>query len=423
MQRKPFAQPKIFYGYIIISASTSILVIMHGISSTYGVFFNSMQSSLSADRTAIAGASSLSFLLGGIFSLPIGKLTDKFGPKIVMGASGLLFGTGFFLMSRITSMVQLYLFYALIIGISGSSGNVTLLSTAAKWFTKRRGLMTSIVKVGTGAGMFIGPLAASWLILSYGWRNAYLILGIVSFITIFALAQLLRSDPAQMSLHPYGKYDANGTLTESVEGIQLSLRDAMRTRQFWVICAAYFMAWYATQSIWIHIVAYATDGGIAATQAAVIVSIIGLVSIVGRLVMGAAGDRLGNKRALIICFILLAVALSSLQLAKGLSMLYLFAIIYGFAHGGLFAIMSPLVAEFFGTKSHGTILGMTLFLSQTGGALGPVVTARIFDLSHSYQLAFIILLAVSIGALIMSTLFIKPVNIRHQKQPNGYPTT
>jgi len=157
------------------------------------------------------------------------------------------------------------------------------------------------------------------------------------------------------------------------------------------------------------------DGGIAMIQAASIVSVVGAVSIAGRLAMGSTGDKLGNKRALIICFMVLIIALSWLQLAKGLWMLYLFAVVYGFAHGGFFAVMSPLVAELFGTTSHGANLGMVLFLGQIGGAIGPVVTGRIFDVAHSYQLAFLMLIAVSVGALILSSMQIKPVQLNRPK--------
>ncbi len=312
-------------------------------------------------------------------------------------------------MSRVSSLWQLYLFYPVIVGIGVSSGNVALLSTTARWFVRRRGLMSSIVKVGTGTGMFIMPLVASRLILGYGWRDAYLVLSIVGVVGIVTIAQFLKRDPSQMGLKPYGMYDANGAVSESTTGVQLSLRDAMRTYQFWAVCAAYFVAWYVTQAVMVHIVAYAVDGGIATAQAASIVSIVGAVSIAGRLAMGSTGDGLGNRRALVICFMVLSVALSWLQLAKGLWMLYLFAVVYGFAHGGFFAIMSPLVAELFGTMSQGTNFGMILFVGQIGGAIGGVATGRMFDVTQSYQLAFLILIALSVGALIMSVILIKPV--------------
>ncbi|MFH0768995.1 MAG: MFS transporter [Chloroflexota bacterium] len=406
------ADSKIFYGYIVVAASLFILIIMHGIHGTYGVFFGSLQKELGADRATIAGANSLAFFLEGLFAIALGKLTDRFGPRAIIASCGLIFGFGYFLMSRVSTLWQLYLFYPFIVGIGASSGNVALLSTTTRWFMKYRGLMTGVVKVGTGAGIFIMPLVASWLILGYGWRNAYLALSIVGVVGIVAIAQFLRRDPGQMGLQPYGTYSANGVASELTGGVQLSGRDTMRTRQFWVACAAYFIAWYATQSVMIHIVPYAVDGGIAIPQAAGIVSIVGGTSIAGRLIMGSAGDKLGNKRALAICFVVLIVALSWLQFAKGLWMLYLFAMVYGFAHGGFFAIMSPLIAEFFGTMSHGTNLGMFFFLGGIGGAIGPVVTGRIFDVAHSYQLAFIILIAASVGALMLTITQLKPVQVK-----------
>ncbi len=400
---------KIFYGYIIVLASLCILVVMHGISSTYGVFFNSLQKEFNSDRTTISGAHSLAFFMEGLFAIVFGRLTDRFGPRVVIASCGLILGTGYFLMSQMSSLWQLYLFYSIIAGIGISSGNVTLLSTVTRWFVKRRGLMTSIVKVGTGVGIFIMPLVASSLISGYGWRNAYLVLSIIGVVSIVAIAQFLKRDPSQMGLQPYGMYDTNETISEVTVDVQFSLREAMRTRQFWTVSAVYFVIWYTSQSVLIHIVAYALDSGIAVTQAASIISFVGATSIAGRLVMGHTGDKLGNKRALVICFIILIVALSWLQLAKGLWMLYLFAVIYGFAHGGFFAVMSPLVAELFGTMSHGANFGMVLFLGQCGGAIGPVITGRIFDVTHSYQLAFLILIVASVGSLILSTIQIRPV--------------
>ncbi|MFC1988388.1 MFS transporter [Chloroflexota bacterium] len=405
---------KIFYGYIIVVVSLSILIIMHGTHSTYGVFFNSLQEELDSGRAMISGASSLTIFFEGLFALAIGGLTDRFGPRLVLTGSGLIFSLGYFLMSKVSSLWQLYIFYPVIIGIGSSSGNVALLSTTAKWFVKRRGLMSGIVKVGTGIGIFIMPVVAGWLITDFGWRNTYLVLSIIGVVGIVALAQFLKRDPGQIGLPPYGLYDADGTISELATGVQLSLRQTMHTRRFWLVCAAYFLVWYVTYSIMTHIVVYSTDSGIALPQAASIISVVGALSIAGRLVMGSTSDKLGNIRALIICCMVLTVAMFWLQFAKELWMLYLFAVVYGFAHGGFFTVMSPLVAELFGTISHGTNFGMVLFLGQIGGAIGPVVTGYIYDVTQSYQLAFLVLLAASVGAFILSIAQIRPVQAKSQ---------
>jgi MFS family permease len=383
---------------------------MHGTASTYGVFFNFLQSEFSSDRATISGAHSLAFFLEGLFAIAYGRITDRLGSRAVIIVSSFILGLGYFFMSRVGSLWQLYFFYSVIVGLGVSSGNVSLLSTTARWFVKRRGLMTSIVKVGTGTGIFIMPLIVSWLIGEYGWRSAYLVLSIVAVVGIVPLAIFLKRDPTQMGLRAYGMYETDGTISQLATSAQLSLREAIRTRQFWAVCAIYFVTWYATQSILIHIVAYATDVGIVVSQAAGVLSTIGAVSIAGRLVMGGTGDRVGNRRALIICFVVLIIALSWLQFADGLWMLYFFAVLYGFAHGGFFAVMSPLVAELFGTISHGVNFGMVLFIAQIGGAIGPVITGRIFDVSQSYRIAFLISIALCIVALLVSITRLEPVN-------------
>ena len=278
--------------------------------------------------------------------------------------------------------------------------------------------MTGIVKVGTGVGIFIMPLAASWLISINGWRYAYLVLSIVGIIGTVAMAQFLRRDPEEMGLNPNGVQDINETSHKILTISQLSLRDVMVTSQFWTVCLAYFFAWYTTQSIMIHIVAHAVDNGFAVTRAASIVSVIGGVSIAGRLSMGGVGDTFGNKRALMVCFGILTIALFWLQVTDELWMFYLFAVIYGFAHGGFFAIMSPIVSELFGTASHGVTFGMILFLGQIGGAVGPVITGRLFDVNGSYDSAFIILIIASIAALILTSIKVKPVKTDSRITPD-----
>jgi MFS family permease len=408
-KRTPF-----FYGYVIVAASFFIIFIMHGMQSSYGVYFSSLQTEFGWSRATLSAANSLAFVLAGGFTIMAGRLTDKLGPKVVMTTSGLIMGLGYLLTSRVDTVFQLFLFYGVIIGISDSSVNVTQLSTTVRWFTKRRGMMSGIVKVGTGAGMFIMPLVAGWFITAHGWRNAYLVLGLIAMVSVILVAQLLKRDPAQMGLKPYGAEEVNA---ESVElaGKGLSFREALRTRQLWTICIIYFIAWYMGMTNSVHIVAHAIDLGISSFQAAGVLSTIGGISIIGRVVMGSAGDHLGNRRALGISFVVIIIPLFLLQFAGEIWALYLYAAVYGFGHGGFFALVSPLVAEIFGTISHGSILGGVLFLGQMGGAVGPAVTGLIFDVTGSYRLAFMIMLALSVVGFTFSIL-LKPIKQRSGKE-------
>jgi MFS family permease len=121
--------------------------------------------------------------------------------------------------------------------------------------------------------------------------------------------------------------------------------------------------------------------------------------------MGTVNDGIGGKRSLITCFIILICGLVWLQLSQGAWMLFLFAIIYGFAHGGLFTVMSPMVAELFGTGSHGLLFGIVLFSGDIGGAIGPLLAGHIFDLTGSYRLVFLILIALAVvGFILITTL-------------------
>lgn len=389
------ARPRIFYGYIIVIASSLILVIMHGIGSSFGIFFSEFQENFGWNRATISGATSLSFFLLGLFSTVAGRLTDRYGPRVTMAVSAVVLITGYLLLSTTNFIWQLYLFYGVVVSLGNSGGDMAVLPTVARWFVKQRGLMSSIVKAGTGIGMFTIPLVSAWLITSFNWRTAYTVLGITAFVIIIVFSRLLKRDPAEMGLRPYG-IDERNIITGGITSTGISTGEMLRSGRFWLLAGSYFSVWFVTQSTMVHVAPHGVDAGLSLAQAASILSIIGGVSIVGRLMMGNASDRIGIKEALLICYGILLAAVIILQFTDAPWLLYLFAPVYGFAHGGFFAIISPLVAEMFGIKSHAGNLGMLFFVGMMGGAVGPIITGRIFDATKSYQVAFIMLLAATI---------------------------
>ncbi len=399
-------KPKFFYGYVVVAAAFSIQVIGFGLYSSFGVFFNPLLAEFGWSRTTISGAVSLFAVMMGLFSMITGGLNDRFGPRILTAVCGIFWGLGYLLMSQTDAVWQLYLFYGVVVGIGISCIDVLPLTTIARWFVRKRGMMSGIAKAGAGVGILIVPLVVTWLISSYGWRTSFVIIGIVALVFTVAIAQFLRRDPGKMGQLPYGEGD-NGLQSFNSETGGFSLRRAIRTRQFWMLGVIYIIIIFCGDAILVHIVPHAVDLEISPTSAASLLAVIGGVSIGSRFIMGSAGDRIGNRWAMIICLLILAVTFLWLQIADELWMLYLFAVIYGFAHGGLFTLMSPWIAELFGLDSHGAIFGTVGFVGTMGGALGPVLFGRIFDVTRSYQLAFLVSTVVSIVAIIL-TLLVRP---------------
>ncbi len=395
---------KYYYGYNILAAGFIMQGICYGAMFTYGVFFKEFQTEFGWSRTMISGASSFAFLIGGAFGIPAGRLNDKIGPKALSVVISILFGLGYLLLSRLQTPWQLYLIYGLPVAVGFGAFDVITLSTVSRWFVRSRGMMSGVVKVGTGSGQVLMPLFAAALIAAYGWRSAYIILGVVIIVLLVAAAQVMRHNPREIGLLPDNDPYEPSTLGSGSRDPGMPLKEIFRTKQFWAINLAEFCSFFCLLTIVVHIVPHAIDLGLAPGTAAGVISAIGGMSIVGRFVLGSAYDRIGGKRSLMICFIILFCSFIWLQVAGSAWMLFLFAVVYGFAHGGLFTVVSPIVAELFGTGSHGVLFGIVLFSGNIGGAISPILAGLIFDVMGSYRIIFLMLIVVAATGFVLVSL-------------------
>jgi MFS family permease len=393
-------KPGFFYGYVIVFICFVNMLLMFGTFYSFGVFFKPLAADFGWTRATTSGAYSLGMFLSGLLAIVMGKLTDRFGPRIVLTISGFLFGLGFLLMSRVSTIWQLYLFYGVVVGVGLSGGFVPPLSTVARWFVKRRGIMTGFVVAGIGVGTLIIPPVATWLIASWDWSTAYLVIGAVVFVLIILSAQFLKFDPRRMGLLPDGESEeaAGGNLHARGS----SFRQAMGSWQLWVLFSILFCFGYCLHNVIAHIANHVTDLGYSAAVGAAVLSVVGGLSIAGRIATGSITDRLGSKPPLIVNLILMAAAFFWLLAAGELWMFYLFAVVLGFAYGGLAAMESPIVAELFGLSSHGVIMGVASFGYTLGGAVGPLVAGGIFDAFGDYQIAFLVCAVVAVLGIILA---------------------
>jgi len=400
-------RPGFYYGYIVVLVAFFILAMIWGTYNSFGVFFESLLAEFGWTRAMTAGAMSLGNLLFGLFCIGTARLCDRFGPRIVIGACGFVLGSGYLLMSRVSTVWQLYLFYGVII-VLGMSAYIAILSIVARWFVKRRGMMTGIVFSGMGLGTMVFPPLASRLISIYDWRLSFIVIAVIALVIIVLGAQFLKRDPRQIGQLPYGEGKVKPESSVS-EARGFYLQEAIHTRQFWLVCGMYFIFLFCLLVIIVHIVIHATGLGISATSAANILVIVGALSIVGMNVMGVAGDKFGNKLAFVTSFMLMTVAFLWLLPAREMWMLYLFAGIFGLAYGGMQVLFSPMVAELFGLGSHGVILATAAFAGTIGGAVGPILAGYIFDVTGSYNLAFLISAIVAAVGFVL-TLLLRPIS-------------
>ncbi len=376
---------------------------------TFGIFLRPLTLEFGWERGALSIAQSICIIAGGLFAILTGRLTDRYGPRLLVTVNGILAGIVFFLMSRISSLWQVHLTWGLLMGIAGSFCYVPIISTVPRWFVKKRGMAMGLTVAGFGLGAIITPPLAQWLISAYEWRQAYVVLGIISLVVITPLAQFMKLSPKQMGLKPYGE---NGPTTENkpsstpvTEGY--SFQQAIKTGPFWLFGSILACFLFCIQVIIVHIAAYATDIKIPAIVAASILSIIAGGSVIGKLSTGFISDKVGARLALSACLITITLSLIWLLFAKEIWMLYLFAVVFGFGYGGIVPLQNLVPAELFGLKSLGAVVGSVLFFGTVGGAIGPPVAGYIFDVTKSYRLAFLICAILCAIGIILSLILLR----------------
>lgn len=387
LPEKRSVRRKFSYGNVIMVACFLTLMITYGAIYSYGVFLKPLITEFGWTRAVIAGAHSLHFLLSGVWSILAGRLSDRFDPRLIVTCSGLLISLCYLLMSQLTAVWQLYLIYGVLLSLGAAANFVTVYSTVARWFITSRGLATGIVGAGIGVGVVVMPVLANFLINSNGWQIAFMVISGIALI-IPVLAQFLKRQP------DYSRKEIAGNVVQHDKQVNwnmrgLSLQQAIGTRQFWVISAMWFIFNLGIQTVFVHLVAYVTDKGIASFIAATIMSVIGLVCILGKLGFGSGLDRFRSKSMYVAIGIIMFCSFLLLQLPGITGVLYFFAVIFALSYGGFAAVQSPTIAEYFGLKAHGAIFGVALFSACLGGAIGPFITGYIFDITGNYDPAFI----------------------------------
>jgi MFS family permease len=403
----------IFYGWVVLGVAFITVALGYAIRNTFAVFYPTIVEEFSWERGSTALMFSIALLVYGLASPLAGTLVDRFKPRLVLPLGGLIAGVSVALCSLATEQWQFFLFYGGIAAIGLSLAGWTPLTTiVSNWFVKKRGLAIGILAAGFGGSLMSAPIA-QFLISSFGWQKAYIIVGIVPIAIIVPLCILLiRRSPQEKGLLPDGVPqkppqpqgpDEPQTGEGKWAATTWTLPRAMKTYQFWLLFLIGFFLIGLTEQIAIaHQVYFFRDVGYEPIVAANIYSVFGILFILGTL-CGFLSDRFGREKVFIPSCLLSAGAISLLFLIRDASHLWmpvLFAVCFGLGVGAAGPVFYSVAADLFQGRHFGSILGTITLGLCLGGAIGPPLAGFIHDKTNSYFLAFFIVL----GSLIASAV-------------------
>ena len=359
------------YRWVLVASLFFILLLFWGSYYSFGVFLKPLAQEFGWSRAATSGPFALSLVLQGFVGILAGALTDRYGPRPILLGGTLAASLGYLLMARLSSLTELYLYFGVLVGLGTSASYVVPVATIPRYFDKQRGLALGIALAGIGVGQMTFPPLTSFLTQGQGWRYAFLVVGLVLGVGGILASLVPRPYPREASTRGSTPWQAMGGL------------------RFWALFAIWFMAALPLQIVMVHIVPYATDKGFGPGAAALTLTIMGLTVTLARVAVGGVSDRMGNRPVYFACLGLQFLIMFWLIRGGSLGGLYLAALVFGIGYGGAAVVFAKIVAEVYGLASLGAIMGLLGLGWYLGAALGAPLAGWVFDLRHSYSLAFL----------------------------------
>jgi MFS family permease len=374
--------------WVVVGAVWLTLAIASGLYFSFPVFFVALLEEFGWSRGATAAAFSISSVIQGVLSPVVGMLVDRLGPRRIMLGGAAVLGVACVLASRIGALWSLYA----VIGVLAATGLCAVSwvpsgTLIARWFAERRGSMLGLAFSGMGAGVLVmGPLA-QWLITAYGWRAAYVVLGVGTLAVLLPLIWFGVRDAPVAAAPKRGEAEPRPTPARRDVG------DALRTTAFWALFFAYLCTPLAVFSVVTHSVAFAVDHGFARLFVAGIFGLTGLLSVAGRILFGVAADRIGRAPAATIsygCTALGTLCLLGLELWPHAAALYGYALFFGLGFGARGPIITAMASQIFPGRRFGVIYGILSVGNGIGGGVAPWFGGFVHDVTGSYRIAFVI---------------------------------
>ncbi len=389
------------YGWVIVAAGAVITCVAMGAMFSLPVYLQPMADDTGWSRAGISFAMTIGFIVLGLAGFGWGTLSDRIGARPVVLMGTLMLGAGLLIASQAGDLLVFQLAYGGLVGASGGAFFAPIMAATVGWFEKHRGLAISLVSIGTGVAPMVVTPFASFLIEAYGWRSAMFMIAIGALVIVVPAALLVRRPP--LAAGAPAAPGADAPPSQRAAGLA-----ALRTPQFIVLAATFFLCCAAHSGPIFHTVSYAMLCGAPALVAASIYSVEGVAGLFGRLIFGVAADRLGVRRVIVAGLLLQAVGIHAYIYVSEMSGFYALAVILGLAYGGVMPLYAVLARDYFRPEVMGTVLGAATMTSSIGMAFGPVGGGWLFDAFGNYTWLYIASAAIGLAAAGMALAFPKP---------------
>jgi MCP family monocarboxylic acid transporter-like MFS transporter 13 len=384
----------------------------------FSAFFNPIIAEFKWSAAATATALSLQRTEAGIAGPFVGFLVDRYGARGVMLVGTVITSLGFFYLARIHSLPTFYLAFGIVaLGFSMAS-MITTTAVVGNWFLRLRSRAMTVAFAGGGMGGIMVP-AIVWGISSFGWRAIMDWIALITLVIGIPVALIMRHRPENYGYLPDGRQphteetaggDPSSLADDSVELEEpdFTVRQILRSVAFWQLTMSMGVVGMVMGTVVVFSIPAMESFGLSSATAGVVVLFLSVFNLAGRFILGFLADKVDKRRVLAFTYLLIGLGSLAFATIQRPWQIVLFLFLYPPGHGGTVPVRFALLADYFGRRSFGTLVGLTMTLTAVFGIIGPVFTGWMFDVTGSYRMAFIIM-----GLLVLPTV---PVTLM-VKQP------
>lgn len=401
-----------FYGWVIVAIAVAASFLTGGINNVaFSVLLKPMSQDLHWSRTTIAGAATLGTFGGGLLGPVCGRLADRYGSRLLIPVGALVMGIATLSASFITDPWQFYAAYVTARAVSQAAIYMVAVAAVTSWFYRLRPRVLGLVVMAAPLGSSVLTQVYQQLLQRFDWRAPFLDLGIATLVLVIPAFIFLRRRPEDVGLVVDGQAPRGPTGTRSggasahVVEESWTVGQAARSRALWTVAAVTVCSSLATGSLGFNLAAALSDKGLPPDAAAAAIGMFGLCGAVASAGWGILAERVNPRILLISAQTTASVAMFLLPHANTVVLGLLFAFVLGLSARGQQSLTSILIAGYFGRRSFGSIMGITYPAQMLALGLGPLVATSVFDLTRSYDRAFLALgCAYAMAALLALTL-------------------